>query len=446
MSDTAELITAAKEILQRNDRGLFTIPAQGLYPHQWLWDSCFIAIGQRHYDVERAKIEILSILRGQWSNGMVPHVIFTPGHKQYRHIGIWQSWISPYAPDHLSTSGITQPPMLAEAVVRIGQKLPLPDRRSWYRQVFPALLAYHQWLYHDRDPHGEGLVIQIHPWECGLDNTPPWVSEMHEHLLPRWIRVLRATKADALVSWLRRDTHYVPARQRPDNIDSMALYSAQRRLLRKQYEISNILDHALFAIEDLAFNAILIRANQLLVDIAKTIRADIPEDLLKLMKLGAKTFEELWDPYAETYYSRDFITHRLLKEPTVASLLPLYAGTIKPERAEKLVKMLENEHIFGPPYPVPSVPLNSTWFNAERYWQGPSWFNTNWLIIDGLMRYGYKHHAAALADSMRELVAEHGFYEYYNPLSGDPLGAPDFSWTAALSIDLLETFGKKKAT
>ncbi|MBP7858186.1 hypothetical protein KA016_03930, partial [Candidatus Saccharibacteria bacterium] len=31
----------AKQILGANDRGNYTIPAENLYPHQWLWDSCF---------------------------------------------------------------------------------------------------------------------------------------------------------------------------------------------------------------------------------------------------------------------------------------------------------------------------------------------------------------------------------------------------------------------
>ena len=38
---------------------------------------------------------------------------------------------------------------------------------------------------------------------------------------------------------------------------------------------------------------------------------------------------------------------------------------------------------------------------------------------------------------MIDLVKEHGFYEYFNPLTGDGLGANDFSWTAALLIDLI---------
>src|SRR5213075_850375 len=98
--------------------------------------------------------------------------------------------------------------------------------------------------------------------------------------------------------------------------------------------------------------------------------------------------------------------------------------------AKILVKNIENEHVFGPAYPVPSTPLNSPWFDPKRYWQGPTWLNMNWLLIDGLHRYGFKQHAAALTEGSLELVNRHGFFEYYNPETGDPLGAHNFSWTA----------------
>lgn len=438
MSDTPDISERAIEILKKNDRGFYTIPAENLYPHQWLWDSCFIAIGQRHYDIERAKMEVLSLFRGQWSNGMVPHMIFSRGHEYHRDHAAWRSWVSPLSPDDALTSGITQPPLLAEAVVRIGEKMPLADRRSWYKQVFKGLLAHHQWLYAERDPHKEGLALQIHPWETGLDNTPPWMAELHEHLLPWWIRILATTKLEAVFGWLRRDTRIVPANQRFSNVDALALYDSQRRLRRKEYDINKILDHSLFAIEDLAFNSVFIRANEHLVAIAKTLRIELPPELLARMEKTKKALEGLWDPYTEQYYSRDFVTHRLLKEPSIAALLPLYSGAISKERAAVLVKMLESEHVFGPPHPVPSVPLNSPRFNAICYWQGPTWFNTNWLIIDGLRRYGYNDHAEALIESSLELVSGGKFNEYFNPLTGDPLGAPNFSWTAAVVLDWIK--------
>ena len=442
MSESADLVAQAAAVLKQNDRGQYTVPSGELYPHQWLWDSCFTAIGLRHLDIERAKMELLSLFRGQWANGMMPHMIFSPGVEFHRDHSIWRSWVSPLAPRDMPTSGITQPPLLAEAIVRVGEKLPLVERRSWYRQVFPALLSYHQWLYRERDPHGEGLTLQIHPWETGLDNTPPWMHELHDHLLPWWIRVLQKTHLEKIPGWFRRDTRFVPADERFSNIDSMALFDAQRRLRRKEYDIERILDHSLFAIEDLAFNAILIRNNELLCDIAKSIRVEIPAELLTSMRKASASFEELWDPYSEQYYSRDFVTHRLLKEPSIAALLPLYAGVVPRERAALIVKSLENEHIFGPPYPVPSVPLNSPWFDAKRYWQGPTWLNTNWLIADGLRRYGYRAHAEALIEGSLELVQHGDFNEYFNPLSGEPLGAKNFSWTAAITLDWLHASQK----
>src|SRR5581483_5302127 len=218
-----------------------------------------------------------------------------------------------------------------------------------------------------------------------------------------------------------------------------AMFDVQLRLRRKAYDINKILDHALFTIEDLNFDCMFIRANTHLRTIAKALRQELPRDLVQHMKKTEQALEQLWDESSNQYYSRDFITHRLLKTPSLATLLPLYAGSITKERATQLVKLLENEQQFGCPYPVPSVPPSSFWFHARRYWQGPSWLNTNWMIIDGLKRYGFKDHAAALTETTLEMVQKSGCYEYFNPLNGEGAGAENFSWTAALSLDILNT-------
>jgi hypothetical protein len=36
------------------------------------------------------------------------------------------------------------------------------------------------------------------------------------------------------------------------------------------------------------------------------------------------------------------------------------------------------------------------------------------------------------------MVEKSGCYEYFDPLTGEAAGAPNFSWTAALAIDLLK--------
>jgi hypothetical protein len=437
--DEIELLEKAVEVLKQNDRKKWTVPAGNLYPHQWLWDSCFIAIGLRHSDTERAQTELKSLLRGQWSNGMLPNIIFSEGDEHRRHRELWRSYVSPYAPHKVATSGITQPPMLAEAVVQVGQKLKQPERRSWYRQMYPFLVDYHQWLYNDRNPHDEGLIILLHPYECGMDNSPPWISELRKHNMPWWVSLIERLHLDGLANLVRRDTRHVPPGQRMSNIEAVAYWAAIHRLRRKAYNSEALLSRSLFAVEDLGFNCILIRANTHLRNIAKDIGHRLPEALLHKIGKTEEALEQLWDESTGQYYSRSFVSHKLIEEPTIATLLPLYAGNISAERAEHLYKLLKSKNRFALKWPVPSVPHNSGFFDPLKYWQGPTWVNANWLIINGLRRYGFETEAKNLERRTLELVAKSGMNEYFNPMSGQAAGPANFSWTAALTIDLLKS-------
>jgi len=49
-----ELVAQAGKILHRNDMEGWTRAAPSLYPHQWSWDSAFIAVGLAHLDTRRA--------------------------------------------------------------------------------------------------------------------------------------------------------------------------------------------------------------------------------------------------------------------------------------------------------------------------------------------------------------------------------------------------------
>lgn len=439
-----EFEEACKQVLNNNDKGNYTCPNKHLYPYQWLWDSSFISIGLSNYDTNRAMNEILSLFEGQWSNGMVPNIIMwkhdnngTNYNTTNEHI--WRSWLNPASPDDIGTSGITQPPIIAEAVIKIGEKLSPDERRRWYKKIYPKLLKYHQWIYQERDPHNEGLALLIHPWECGLDNTPPWMKELSEHSLPLWIKILMVLKIDMLLGILRKDTHILKGNQRITNVEALSFFSVQRRLRRKRYDFNKIIGHSLFAIEDLTFNSILIKSNKHLKSIAKYIDQDLPDKLIESINKSEEALNDLWDDYAKEYYSRDFVSHRLIQESSIAEFMPLYSGAISKERAEEIVKNLKNKHKYMTPHPLPSTPLSSDWFNPERYWQGPTWINTNWLVIEGLKNYGYIKEAEELRQKTIELVLKSGISEYYDPISGRPLGASDFSWTAALSIDLIKS-------
>jgi glycogen debranching enzyme len=102
------------------------------------------------------------------------------------------------------------------------------------------------------------------------------------------------------------------------------------------------------------------------------------------------------------------------------------------------------EH-YGPsqdaPWPVTSASKSSPAFDSRRYWRGPVWINLNWFLIRGLERVGLPAEAAELRRLTLRLVERSGFSEYYEPSTGEPLGSDRFSWSAALTLDLLRSPG-----
>ncbi len=428
----------AKKVLRQNHRDGYTVPSSTLYPHQWLWDSCFIAIGLRHYNLERAKTELASLKNSQWENGMIPSITFHSNGLNFDD-DLWDSQLNRFAPKDVKTSGITQPPMLAEAIYKVGLKLKEEDRKQFYEEMIDCLVRYHQWLYLDRDPHETGLISLVHPYESGLDNSPAWLTAVHRLRFPWWIRFFRIKNFKMFFNYFRRDTARVPENQRISLSDAAEYFFIIKKLKKYKYDSRKIIRKSRPVVEDLAFNSILVRANQRLKLIAREADYKLPRHLLDHMRKTEHSLERLRDRKTGQYYSRYMRSKRLIKRPTVASLLPLYAGSLTRKRATELVSQLKDHASFDPHFPVPSVPVNSKSFNPDNFWQGPSWVNTNWLIIQGLHDYGFHKEAQDLKRSTIKMVEGSGFYEYFSPFDGAGKGAPSFSWTAALTIDLLKS-------
>jgi glycogen debranching enzyme len=99
--------------------------------------------------------------------------------------------------------------------------------------------------------------------------------------------------------------------------------------------------------------------------------------------------------------------------------------------------------------PVPSTALNNPKFDLARYWRGPTWPITNLFIIDGLEAYPeYKKLQRSLLEKTLSVIAERGFFEYYNPVGEqvhldevqETLGFGSFSWTAAIFLYLYNRY------
>ncbi|MDQ2742700.1 MAG: glycoside hydrolase [Chloroflexota bacterium] len=429
--DFSTLIDRARAVLKANDLGASTKPAPSLYPHQWNWDSCFIAIGISRYDTARAALELQSLLRGQWDNGLVPQIVFNPeGTGYFPGPEVWQSDRSPHAPRDVQTSGITQPPVLATAALKIWENASDQDlARRLLAELYPSILKYHRWLYTERDPDGSGLVVVVHPWESGLDNSPPYLDAGGRVTLtyrPKYERL---------------DLLHVAAKNRPTNKDYDLFVYLLEQMRAVNWDQRRYLEQAPLQVIDVLFNSILSRADADLAAIAEIVGEDPSEARAWRDRTVAAINGMLWDDDAGTYFSYDRVAGKLLKDDTIAAFHTLYGGVAPADRAQRLIE----QHLLNPEqylpsssFNVPTTAINSPWFNPENYWLGPVWVNTNWMILHGLEDYGRADLAEQLRLTTLGLVQRAGFREYFNPLSGEGYGTDSFGWTAALSIDLMK--------
>ena len=86
---------------------------------------------------------------------------------------------------------------------------------------------------------------------------------------------------------------------------------------------------------------------------------------------------------------------------------------------------------------MPTVPTDAPEFRDEAILEGP---HVAQHELDD-RRSARRLQEGDLAEELRQrslaLVDGAGFFEYFSPLTGRGYGAPDFSWTAALTLELL---------
>jgi len=61
----------------------------------------------------------------------------------------------------------------------------------------------------------------------------------------------------------------------------------------------------------------------------------------------------------------------------------------------------------------------------------------NWFFAWALQRRGHDDVAEPIRQACLSELADGRLAEYYEPLTGEPLGSWDQSWTAAAALDLL---------
>ena len=383
MSEREAALSEAERVLRQNwvsgERGdvpfRYTEPSPHRYPWQWYWDSCFAAIVWRRFDPSRARAELESLLAAQRSDGFVGHTIF------------WRSHVSPLrslfynvASRRAFQTESIQPPLLAWAWrIAVGD----PGEE-------PRIGAHLDWLAANRDLEGDGLLWIVQPDESGLDASPKFE--------PVW-----GWRANARIGF-------------------PLLVHRNRRL---------------------GWSARRVR------DAGGPVLCEVVVNTLWSLSLQAAgrasatpaLVERLWDERRGLFFDEVQPGGERPAVLTWASLAPLALPDLPEAIGRRLVEEhLLNEREFWTPVAPPSVARGERGYEPagghgpiRRYWRGPTWVNSAWMVWLGLRRLGYEAEAQRLADGVIAAAAREGLREYYDPRSGKGLGAKDFAWSALVA-------------
>ena len=192
--------------------------------------------------------------------------------------------------------------------------------------------------------------------------------------------------------------------------------------------------------EGVDLNCYLLRELRALAEIARSLgkTSDAAGFDRHAEQLAAKIDATFWDEADGFYYDRHERTGDPVRIKSVAGFVPLWLGVAPPERAERLVR----EHLLNPDefwlkHPVACWSKSEPDYYQQRKadecnWRGTTWIPTNYMVFQGLRRYGFEAEARELAWKTFDLVLnEETTREYYDGENGVGQGlSPFWGWSA----------------
>ena len=238
-------------------------------------------------------------------------------------------------------SGITQPQVIAWAVLTVYRK---DGDTEFLRKCAPSIARFLDWFLLNRDKNANGLL----EWDMNFDSGNCRCDESGMDNSPRF------------------------------DVD----------------EPLDAIDCSVFMAHDCACLAEIYKITGNMAESEKYSR--IAEEM------SEKINTLLWDEEQGIYCDRA-LSGKLTGVLTCSSFLPMFAGICPPEKAQRMINLLEDKTKFAAVFPVPSIALDHPLYGADM-WRSCVWINYNYFIILGLKRYGYKDKAEKLAHTTLERV------------------------------------------
>ena len=287
----------------------------------------------------------------------------------------------------------SKPPLAAWAVLKIFEQ---NGDKDFVAEMLPKLVRYHEWWYRYRDCDSNGFceygscdgTLEAAAWESGMDNA---------------VRFDRTSMVKG--SWSMDQ----------ESVDLNAFLLFERQCLEKLMEA-----------------------------VGSVTRPDIPEAARNLD--GEAVCNWFFDPSDRFFHDRKIPSGEFIKVYGTEAAIPLWAGMASKEQADAVIGRFTDSSKFATFIPFPTLSADDPSFEPEGYWRGPVWLDQAYFAISGIRRYSQTDLADRMTsdifDRLEGLEEDGPIHENYVAVSGRPLEAPHFSWSAASLLMLYREYGK----
>ncbi|EJB8472067.1 alpha-glucosidase [Citrobacter freundii] len=440
----------------------------------YAWDSWKIAFAMVHFNPEIAKDSIRALfdwqiqptdpVRPQDAGMILDLVTWNPIPERGGDGGNWNE-------------RNTKPSLAAWSVMEVYN---VTKDKAWLEEMYPKLVAYHDWWLRNRDHNGNG-VPEYGATRDKAHNTAS--SEMlftvkkgdkEETLsgLQNYAAVTRNGQYDSLeipaqvaASWESgRDDAAVFGFIDKEQLDKYVTNGGKRsdwvvKFAENRSHDGKLLGYSLLQ-ESVDQASYMVSDNHYLAEMATLLGKT--QEAKRYQALATKLTDYIntcmFDATTQYFYDVRIedkpLANGCAGKPIVErgkgpeGWSPLFNGAATQSHADAVVKVMLDPKEFNTFVPLGTAALTNPAFGPDIYWRGRVWVDQFWFGLKGMARYGYRDEALKMADTFfnhaKGLTADGPIQENYNPLTGAQQGAPNFSWSAAHLYMLYNDFLKKQ--
>jgi hypothetical protein len=350
------------------------------------WDCFFGALLTSVEDRTQTLVAIKAILSAQTDTGVVPNIASGSGA----------------SPDR------SQPPVGSYVTWKIYQKFPDREFLAW---AYPRLKKWHEWWLSDR---GDGQ-----PWRDGnRDGLLEWGSDRGSSSTIGGRGSIRQAKWES-------------------GMDDSPMYDSAAYDPRT-YTLN---------LEDVGLNSLYALDAECLARLATILdqQDDSRRFAAEYDRMRRLIQDKLWNERDGIYENR-FWDGRFSPSLSPTNFYPMVAGIATPEQSRRMVR----EHLLNPKefwgeYVLPTIARNDHAFSDQFYWRGNIWGPTNYMVYQGLNRYGFDREAFQFAEKSYALFMDdwkryNNSNENYHAWGGNGGGDTHYTWGALLCLEALEQY------